>query len=55
MVCLLNQVVCVFARLTNFKPALISPNIAPSDSDVEEYLCWLNDSDGSGNNTNDAM
>ena len=42
---LLNQVVCVCAWLTNFHPALISPPVEPSDSDIEEYLRLLGDSD----------
>ena len=45
MVRLLNQVVCVCAWLTNFHPVLISPPVEPSDSDVEEYLHSLEDSD----------
>ena len=45
MVRLLNQVVCVCAWLTNFQPALISPPADLSDSDIEEYLHSLRDSD----------
>lgn len=45
MVRLLNEVVCVCAWLTNFHPALISPPVEPSESDVEDYLHCLGDSD----------
>ena len=47
MICLLNQVVCVRAWLTNFHPALLPPPTEPSESDMEHYLRSFDDSDHS--------
>ena len=41
---LVNQIVCVCAFLSNFRPALVPPPHLLSDSDVEEYLNALSDS-----------
>ena len=56
MVRLFNQVVCVCVWLTTFQPALILPPVELSDSDVEEYLHSLDDSDSDccGYNTDNA-
>ena len=47
MIRLLNQVVCMCAWLTNFRPALLPPPAEPSESDMEHYLRSLDDSDHS--------
>ena len=42
---LVNQVVCVCAFLSNLRPALVPPPQLLSDSDVEDYLNALSNSD----------
>ena len=42
---LVNQVVCVCAFLSNLRPALVPPSQLLSDSDVEDYLNALSNSD----------
>ena len=42
---IINQIVCVCAFLSNFHPALVPPPELLSESDVEEYLNKLSDSD----------
>ena len=52
-----NQIVCVCAYLSNFKPVLVPPAAATpmeNDSDVEYYLADLSDSDGSGDEYTDS-
>ena len=45
MACIINQIVCVYAFLSNFQPALVPPPELLSESDVEDYLNKLSDSD----------
>ena len=45
MACIVNQIVCVCAFIPNFHPALVPPPELLSESDVEEYLNKLSDSD----------
>ena len=52
-----NQIVCVCAYLSNFKPVLVPPAAATpmeNDSDVEDYFADLSDSDGSGDEYTDS-
>ena len=42
---IINQIVCVCAFLSNFHPALVPPPEILSESDVEDYLNKLSDSD----------
>ena len=45
MSCLVNQVVCVCVFLSNLRPALVPSPQLLSDSDVEDYLNALSNSD----------
>ena len=54
---LANQIICVCAYLSNFKPVLVpseSTTQTENDSDVEDYFEDLSDSDSSGDDCIDS-
>jgi len=46
MACIINQIVCVCAFLSNFHPTLVPPPPHLLDGEIEDYWDQLSDSDG---------